>query len=46
MLDNRILKTPARQPLIVPTKALALAIAAEWEWQVKQSLKFFCFFFQ
>ncbi|KAL4536618.1 hypothetical protein Ndes2437B_g06030 [Nannochloris sp. 'desiccata'] len=36
MLDNRVLKTPARHPLIVPTKALALAIAAEWEWQIKR----------
>ncbi len=34
MLDHRVLKTPARQPLVVPTQALALAIAAEWEWQV------------
>ncbi len=34
MLDQRVLKTPARHPLVVPTQALALAIAAEWEWQV------------
>jgi ATP synthase mitochondrial F1 complex assembly factor 2 len=38
MLDNRILKTPAKHPLIVPTKALALAIAAEWEWQVRKNI--------
>jgi len=34
MLDDRELKTPARKPLKVPNAALALAIAAEWEWQV------------
>ncbi|GAB4821896.1 hypothetical protein N2152v2_008942 [Parachlorella kessleri] len=36
MLDQRELKTPARHPLVVPTRSLALAIAAEWEWQVKR----------
>lgn len=34
LLDDRELKTPARKPLRVPNAALALAIAAEWEWQV------------
>ena len=29
-LDGKPLRTPARDPLIVPTKALAEAIAAEW----------------
>ena len=29
-LDGRPLKTPARLPLLVPTRALAEAIAAEW----------------
>lgn len=29
-LDGRPLRTPARKPLTVPTKALAEAIAAEW----------------
>ena len=33
-LNDRALKTPARQPLIVPSHQLAVAIAAEWEWQV------------
>ncbi|KAG0571156.1 hypothetical protein M758_6G206300 [Ceratodon purpureus] len=33
LLDDRELKTPARKPLKVPNAALALAIAAEWEWQ-------------
>ena len=33
-LNDRALKTPARQPLIVPSRQLAVAIAAEWEWQV------------
>ncbi|KAL4426546.1 hypothetical protein ABPG77_008404 [Micractinium sp. CCAP 211/92] len=36
MLDHRVLRTPARHPLIVPSRALAMAIAAEWEWQVKR----------
>lgn len=35
MLDEHTLKTPARLPLLAPTKALALAIAAEWEWQIR-----------
>ena len=30
MLDGRPIKTPARLPLVVPTRALALAIAEEW----------------
>lgn len=34
MLDHRVLRSPARHPLIVPSRALGLAIAAEWEWQV------------
>jgi len=29
-LDGRALRTPARQPLVVPTQALAEAIAEEW----------------
>ena len=29
-LDGKPLRTPARDPLIVPTKALAEAIADEW----------------
>jgi len=32
-LDGRRVKTPAREPLAVPIKALADAIAAEWEAQ-------------
>jgi len=30
LLDGRPAKTPAQQPLVAPTKALAEAIAAEW----------------
>lgn len=37
LLDNKVLRTPNNSPLIVPTHALALAIAAEWEWQVSLS---------
>lgn len=32
-LDGRPVKTPAKAPLIVPTRALADAIAAEWDAQ-------------
>lgn len=33
-LDGRQVRTPARAPLVVPTRALARAIAAEWDAQV------------
>lgn len=32
-LDERPVKTPAKTPLVVPTRALAEAIAAEWDAQ-------------
>ncbi len=32
-LDNRTMRTPGRKDLIVPSEALAAAIAAEWESQ-------------
>ena len=32
-LDRRAVKTPAKAPLIVPTRAMALQIAAEWDAQ-------------
>ncbi|MEY4873019.1 MAG: hypothetical protein RLZZ563_2349, partial [Pseudomonadota bacterium] len=32
-LDGRPVKTPAKTPLILPTLALAQAIAAEWDAQ-------------
>jgi chaperone required for assembly of F1-ATPase len=32
-LDGRPLRTPARNPLVVPSEALAAAIAAEWDAQ-------------
>ncbi|KAK9840420.1 hypothetical protein WJX74_009658 [Apatococcus lobatus] len=32
-LDGKPLRSPARKDFILPTKSLALAIAAEWEWQ-------------
>jgi chaperone required for assembly of F1-ATPase len=32
-LDGKVVKTPARNPLSLPTKALAEAIAAEWDAQ-------------
>lgn len=34
-LDGRRVKTPAKAPLVVPTKTMAEAIAAEWEAQVE-----------
>jgi len=30
LLDGRTLKTPGRKPLMLPNKALAMAVAAEW----------------
>ncbi|MGB0496962.1 MAG: ATP12 family chaperone protein [Rubricella sp.] len=35
LLDGRPFKTPARSEMIVPTEALALAVAAEWDAQVE-----------
>lgn len=32
-LDGRVMRTPARKPLVLPTEALARAIAAEWQAQ-------------
>ncbi len=36
LLDGRAIKTPKRAALIVPTAALATAIAAEWQAQVDE----------
>lgn len=36
LLDKKPLKTPAGRPLVIPSIHLALAIAAEWEWQVRK----------
>lgn len=33
MLDARAVKTPAKRPLILPTRAMAEAISAEWDAQ-------------
>lgn len=33
LLDGRSVKTPAKAPLVVPTRAMAEAIAAEWDAQ-------------
>ena len=38
-LDGRRLKTPKRVPLAVPSKSLAMAVAAEWEWQSGRSVR-------
>ncbi len=35
LLDTRRLNTPSKSPLVVPTKPLAEAIAAEWQAQTK-----------
>lgn len=35
-LDGRVLRTPARNPLQLPSKTLALAIAAEWDMQTDE----------
>ena len=31
--------SPARRPLLLPTRALALGIAAEWEWQEARAIR-------
>ena len=36
LLDSKPLKTPARHPLVLPTRALAEAIAAEWRAQEQE----------
>jgi chaperone required for assembly of F1-ATPase len=36
LLDGRPVKTPARAPLILPTPALAEAVAAEWRAQAEE----------
>ena len=36
LLDGRAVKTPAKAPLVVPTRAMAEAIAAEWQAQEKE----------
>lgn len=36
MLDKRQVQTPGKVPLILPTEALALAVAAEWNAQVQK----------
>src|SRR5262245_26651369 len=35
MLDSRVLRTPAKAPLLLPNRALAEAVAAEWDAQVE-----------
>ena len=35
MLDSRVLRTPAKAPLLLPSRALAEAVAAEWDAQVE-----------
>jgi len=36
LLDGKVLRTPAKGHLVVPTRALAAAIAAEWQAQREQ----------
>ncbi|MEE2809621.1 MAG: ATP12 family protein [Pseudomonadota bacterium] len=36
LLDGRGLKTPAKTPVVAPTKAIADAIAVEWDAQVEE----------
>ncbi|KAI3666004.1 hypothetical protein L6452_44642 [Arctium lappa] len=39
MLDYRTLKTPSKRPLKCTTRALATAIAAEWEYQLSDGIR-------
>lgn len=34
-LDQRDVRTPGKNRLVLPSKLLAYAIAAEWQWQVR-----------
>lgn len=36
LLDGRPVRTPAKAPLVVPTRAMAAAIAAEWDAQAEK----------
>ena len=36
LLDKKSLRTPGNNPLLIPSHPLALAIGAEWEWQVRE----------
>lgn len=38
-LDGKMVRTPARAVLVAPTHALAVAIAAEWEYQGKTLIR-------
>ncbi|CAK0784240.1 hypothetical protein CVIRNUC_007444 [Coccomyxa viridis] len=38
-LDKHPLRTPSKNPLVLPSKALALAVAAEWRWQQNHKLQ-------
>lgn len=35
MLDSRLLRTPAKAPLLLPNRPLAAAVAAEWDAQIE-----------
>jgi chaperone required for assembly of F1-ATPase len=39
MLGHVALKTPGKSPLVLPTRLLAIAVAAEWECQARGKLK-------
>ncbi|CAI6007107.1 unnamed protein product [Closterium sp. NIES-65] len=39
MLDGRMLQTPAKRIIRLPSAALAHALAAEWEWQESSKLR-------
>ena len=36
-LDDKILKTPAKKQMMLPTEALAIKVASEWDDQDDQS---------
>jgi chaperone required for assembly of F1-ATPase len=38
MLDAKPVKTPGKNDAVLPTLPLALAVAAEWEWQVLEGV--------
>eukprot|EP01026_Neomeris_dumetosa_P038608 TRINITY_DN3148_c0_g1_i6.p1 TRINITY_DN3148_c0_g1~~TRINITY_DN3148_c0_g1_i6.p1 ORF type:complete len:272 (-),score=44.00 TRINITY_DN3148_c0_g1_i6:100-915(-) len=40
-LDGKTLNTPKKTPMVLPTRSLAVAIAAEWAWQDKKKTQQF-----
>ncbi len=42
MLDKKPVRTPGKNLAVLPSHPLALAVAAEWEWQVRHPCAYVC----